>query len=223
MNEPDEDPERHESKRLRLVDGMDVSTDTKLDVSTCGEMNATTTHEPIARTRRRHPDPNNDKSKADSIQQWKANLMPLEIVYDTMASKFMDPSKVEKRQLREVSWANKHKTHELVNGDDARGSHQVHAKWVPTSRGIKVRSGLGKTQFAVSVEPRAMQSVPLHDSLNTADGDAFAVHCCTHASRFAPVRQSSDGYSSSSQSMEWTVKSQVARRPCDHHGSIANV
>ena len=113
----------------------------------------------------RWPGGDNDKTEADSIQQWKANLVLLQIVYDTMASKFMDPLlEVEKRQLREVSWANKHKTHELVNDDDARGPHQVHAKWLPTSRGNKVRNGLGKTQFAVSVEPSAVQSVSLRDS-----------------------------------------------------------
>ena len=108
----------------------------------------------------RWPGGDNDKTEADSIQQWKATLMLVEIVYDTMASKLMDPLKVEKRQLREVSWANKHTTHELVNGANKQ-----------RQQGQK-----RKSQFAVSVEPSAVQSVPLRDSLNTADGGCFAVH-----------------------------------------------
>ena len=38
-----------------------------------------------------------------------------------MTGKFMDPLKVEIGRLRELSWANKHKTHELVKDGGARG------------------------------------------------------------------------------------------------------
>ena len=54
LNEPDEDQEGHESKRLRLVGGLDVSVDTLdcvyLDVVVCGDIDAKTTHEIIAMT-----------------------------------------------------------------------------------------------------------------------------------------------------------------------------
>ena len=49
---------------------------------------------------KRYPDPDKDKTEADRIQQWKANLMPDKIVYDTITGMFMDPFKVEKGRLR---------------------------------------------------------------------------------------------------------------------------
>ena len=72
-------------------------------------MKATTTLESVASTMKRYPDPDNDKTEADSIQQWK---VPDKIVY------------------AESCWANKHKTHELEKDDGARSGRQVRAKWV---------------------------------------------------------------------------------------------
>ena len=46
--------------------------------------------------------------------------MPNKIVYDTMTGKFMDPFKVEIGQFREMFWASKHKTHDLVKDGSAR-------------------------------------------------------------------------------------------------------
>ena len=40
--------------------------------------------------------------------------VPVAKQIDAMTGKVMDPLKVEKSWLRELSWANKHKTHELV-------------------------------------------------------------------------------------------------------------
>ena len=58
-------------------------------------MTATTQH-----TMKRYPDPDNDKTEADCIQQWKANLMLDKIVYDILTGMFMDPLQVEKGRLR---------------------------------------------------------------------------------------------------------------------------
>ena len=43
-------------------------------------MNTTTTHESIAKTMKRFPDWDNDKTEAESIQLWKVTLMPYNIV-----------------------------------------------------------------------------------------------------------------------------------------------
>ena len=91
LNEPDEDQERHDSKRLRLVDVLDVSVDTMdsvyLDVGICGAMNATTTHEIIAMTVEEFSDPKNVKTEVQNSQQWKTNLLPDELVYGTKSAK----------------------------------------------------------------------------------------------------------------------------------------
>ena len=106
---------------------------------------------------KRYPDPDSDQTEAESTQQWNANLMPYKAVYkqqhdcirrlrqaiqltqrpvlmqnDTMAGKFMDPCQVEKGRFAERSRANKHKTHELVKDDGARGV-PAHASWVMKS------------------------------------------------------------------------------------------
>ena len=44
-------------------------------------MNATTTHEVTALTAEKYPGLKNVKTKVKSIQQWKANLLPDQIVY----------------------------------------------------------------------------------------------------------------------------------------------
>ena len=73
MNEPDEDPEGHESKRLRPLGAKHVSGDTLdcvyLDVDMCGEMNAKTAHEIIAMTFEEHSDLKNIKTEVESMQQ----------------------------------------------------------------------------------------------------------------------------------------------------------
>ena len=71
-----------------------------LDVDVSDKMNATTTHESVEKTMKRYPDPDDDKTEADSMQQWKANLMPDKIVYDTITGMFMDPLQVEEGRLR---------------------------------------------------------------------------------------------------------------------------
>ena len=50
-----------------------------------------------------------------AIQQLK--LRPVLKETGTMTSKSMDPFKVERGRLRELSWANKHTTHELAKDD----------------------------------------------------------------------------------------------------------
>ena len=51
-----------------------------LDEDISDEMNATTKGRSIAKTMKRYPDPNNDKTEADSNQQRKAKLVPDNIV-----------------------------------------------------------------------------------------------------------------------------------------------
>ena len=57
---------------------MDVSVVTMdcvyLGVDTCGEMNATNTHDIIAMTIEEFPNLKNVKTEVESIQQWKVNL-----------------------------------------------------------------------------------------------------------------------------------------------------
>ena len=99
-----------------------------LDVDLSDEMNATTTHESIPKTVTKCADPNIDKTEAESIEQWKAKLMPHKILInqqkrqcirrqqraiqllerrpvlmrtDMMTDKFTDPFKVEKGRLIE--------------------------------------------------------------------------------------------------------------------------
>ena len=48
--------------------------------------------------------------------KWRPVLMQT----DMRTGKFMDPFKVEKGRLRELSWANKHTTHELAKDQSAR-------------------------------------------------------------------------------------------------------
>ena len=74
-NEPNEDQEGHESQRVRLVGGLDVSADTMdcvfLDVDTVGEMNATTKHETISMTAEENSDLKNAKTEEKDIKQWR--------------------------------------------------------------------------------------------------------------------------------------------------------
>ena len=104
MNALREDRMEHESKKLQLVGGSFVLSDemgcVHLDVDVSDEMNATTTHESVAKTMKRYPDPDKDKTEADRIQQWKANLMPDKIVYDTITGMFMDPLQVRGRSAQ---------------------------------------------------------------------------------------------------------------------------
>ena len=92
------------------------------------EMSATTTLESITKTAKRYPDPDNDKTDAESMQQWKANLMPDKVLHGTKISKFLDPLRVETGRPRKLSWASKHETHEFAKDDGARSGLQVHAK-----------------------------------------------------------------------------------------------
>ena len=82
MNEPDEDQERHESKRLGLVGGLDASADTMdclyLDEDVCGKINATTAHEISAMIA---------VTEVENIQQWQANLLPEKVVHSTKSGK----------------------------------------------------------------------------------------------------------------------------------------
>ena len=59
-----------------------------LDVDTCGEMNVTTTYEIMTMTAAEYPDPKNAKTEVESTHQWKANLLPDQIVYGTRAASF---------------------------------------------------------------------------------------------------------------------------------------
>ena len=43
---------------------------------------------------------------------------------DKMTGKFIYPLTVKQGRLRELSWANKHKIHQLADGDGARGGPQ---------------------------------------------------------------------------------------------------
>ena len=99
-----EDRMEHESKKLQLVGGSFVLSYEMgcvyLDVDVSDEMTATTTLGSVAKTLKRYPDPDNDKTEANSMQQWKANLMPDKIVYDMVPGMFMDPLQAEKGRLR---------------------------------------------------------------------------------------------------------------------------
>ena len=99
--------------------GLDVSADTMdfvyLDVDTCGGMNAKTTHEIIAMTAGEDSDLKHVKTEIENIQQWKSNLFPDKIVYDTKSGEIMDPLKVEKGRLRELGLMNEHNMYELVS------------------------------------------------------------------------------------------------------------
>ena len=132
-----------------------------LDVNVNIDMNATTTLESIAKTVKGLSDANKDKTDAEIVQLWKANLLPHMIVCDRMAAgKFLDPSKVEKRWFRELLSVSKHRTHELVKDAGARGGPQVHAQWLRTNTGNVVRNGLGKTPLTVSVKHSVVRSTP---------------------------------------------------------------
>ena len=65
--------EGHESKKLGLVGGLFVLSGEKgcvyldVDVDVRDEVNATTAHESVAKSMKRYPDQNNDKTHAGSI------------------------------------------------------------------------------------------------------------------------------------------------------------
>ena len=91
----------------------------------------TTTPESIAKTAKRYPDPENDKTGAESIQQSKGNLdAKQKIVYGTNTGKFLDPLKVEQARLKELRLVSKRKTHWPVKDAGERGGHQELAKWL---------------------------------------------------------------------------------------------
>ena len=144
--------------RLRLVGGLVVLADKMGCVYL--DVNATTTFESIAKTVKGLSDANMDKTDAEIIQLWRANLLPDRIVHDKMARTFMDPSKVETRWFRELLSVSKHRTHELVKDAGARGGPQVHAQWLRTNTGNVVRNGLGKTPLTVSVKHSVVRSTP---------------------------------------------------------------
>ena len=79
--------------RFRLVSGLVVLADkmgcVHLDVNVNIDMNATTTLESIAKTVKGLSDANKDKTDAEIVQLWKANLLPDRIVFDKMAGTFM--------------------------------------------------------------------------------------------------------------------------------------
>ena len=73
-----------------------------LDVNVHDEKDAMTTLETTAKTLSRYPDPNTDKTEAESIQLWKADLAPDKISHGTKTSKFMNPLKDEKGRFSEL-------------------------------------------------------------------------------------------------------------------------
>ena len=107
-NEPDEDQEGHESKRLTLVGELDVSVDMMdsvcLDADIRGEMNATTTHEINAMTVDGYSDVKNVKTDVGNIQQWKANLLPGKIVYGTKSGEIRDPLKGREKPTQRIGF-----------------------------------------------------------------------------------------------------------------------
>ena len=119
------------------MDGVDVSVFTGcvyLVVDKSGEMHATTVHEIIAMTAEEHPDLKNVTTEVESIQQWKANLLPVRIVYGTKSGEILDPENVEKGPHRELSMVSEHNVYEFVKNGDARGGSHVHAKLLQDTR-----------------------------------------------------------------------------------------
>ena len=95
----------------------------------------------------------------------------------------------------------KHKTHEFVKDDAARGGHQVRAKWLPTNRRNMVRSGPGKTQLAVNVKPSVHIAPPLTVSTLSMTNASPFVNLHTHRGQ-CQSDTAWGGYSRSSQGIE---------------------
>ena len=147
--------EVHESKRFRLVGGLDVSADTLdnvfLDVDICCEMNATTPRDIITMMAEEHPDLKNVKTDVESIQKWRTNLLPHRIVNRTESGEIL--------VLGELGLTNEHDVHELENVD-ACGGCRVHAKWLQDRKGGEVPCRLVATQLVVVVRLDVAQSTP---------------------------------------------------------------
>ena len=118
VGEPGEDREGYDSKRSRLVGGLDSSADTVgcvyFDVDICDEMNVTMLLEIIAMTSEGYQDPKNVKTKVETRQQWKSNLLPDKIVYGTKTKKILDSLKIEKGRLRELGLMSERTMYGLV-------------------------------------------------------------------------------------------------------------
>ena len=109
--------EGHESKRFRLVGGLDVSADTLdhvfVDVDICCEMSATTPRDIITKNAEEHPDLKNVKTSLESIQKCRTNLLPHRIVNRTESGEIL--------VLGELVLMNEHDVHELAKNADACG------------------------------------------------------------------------------------------------------
>ena len=124
MTEPDEDQERLESKRLRLVGGLDVSVAT---------MDCVPTEE--------YSDLKNVNTEVENIQQWKARRLLEKIVCGMKSGEILGPLKVEKGRLRELGWMNEHNMYDVAKNADARGGSRVHAKWLQDHNGDEMPTG----------------------------------------------------------------------------------
>ena len=79
---------------------------------------------------------------------------------DMVTGKFMDAFNVEKGRLRELSWVNKHTTHELAKDDSTRSDPRAHAEWLQDHKGGEVQCRLVATQLTVGERLDATQSKP---------------------------------------------------------------
>ena len=93
-----------------------------------------------------------------TILQWKANLLPDEIVYGTKTGEILDPLQVGR--LRHLGLVNKHNMHEFVKNADASGGSHVDAKWLQDHKGDEIRCRLAATQLAIGETLDVTQSTP---------------------------------------------------------------
>ena len=104
--------------KLRLVDELHLSAHTMdrvhLDVYMFGGMNATTSHEVIAMTAGEYSGMKNVKTKVESIQQWKANLLRDKLANGTKSGEILVSFKVGKGRLRELGFMSEHNIYEVL-------------------------------------------------------------------------------------------------------------
>ena len=145
--------ENKESKRSRLVGGLDVSDGTVgyvyLDVDKWGDMNATMLPEIIAMAAEKYQDPRQCHCRGGDQPAVESELEARHACVWTKSGGILGSLKVEKGRVGELGVSSEQNVYELAKNADARGVSRVHAKWLQDPQVDDVRYRLAATQVAI--------------------------------------------------------------------------